>query len=143
MEIDFDFDAKLNEIVSFLNNINEYQIDGENFDFSHSEISKIGIVYFIYVTNKETNLTELKYIGKSRGSKFKNRIKNHFVKPNKGTQTKNDFIKAEWEKENECSFNFIITKPESLRNLLEEDLIKEYVKDRNQLWNFKKFKSKM
>ncbi len=135
MEIEINIENELDAIKIFINSIKNPQHD-ESFNFSSLNLKEKGIVYFIFITNKETKLTELKYIGKSRGRKFQNRMKNHFVKPNKGTQTKHEFIISEEKKGNICSFNYIKTKPESLRNMIEEELINYYTKTHN-LWNNK------
>ena len=57
----------------------------EELDFSY--LKGKGIVYFIFVTSKDGN-SELKYIGKSRGHLFKQRMINHFHHSHKKTGTK-------------------------------------------------------
>lgn len=81
MEIEINIEKELDAIKIFINSIKNPQYD-QNFNFSDLNCKEKGVVYFIFVSNQEKKVTELKYIGKSRGSKFQNRIKNHFDKPN-------------------------------------------------------------
>lgn len=89
-----------------------------------------GVVYFIYI--QSGNEFSLKYIGKSRGGLFKQRIRNHFHSKHQKTGSKLNEITKEIKKGNLVRLNFITTDPESLRNLVEEELIKIYKK---KLWN--------
>ena len=91
----------------------------------------IGIIYFILSNG------EVKYIGKSKGKKFRQRMKSHFCDVGKGTQSKYNFIKRDERDEKKVSLKFILIQPESFRNLLEEELIKKYNDDDNDLWNYK------
>lgn len=101
--------------------ISEIQIDRKN-----------GIIYFIYV--RFNNQFILKYIGKSNGKGFKTRLRAHFFGIGRGTQSKYDKIRLE----NEVAFKFIETKPNALRNLLEEILIEKYTLEKDStLWNYK------
>lgn len=93
-----------------------------------SDFKNTGVVYFIYSDK------ELKYIGKSRGHLFRQRMRNHFVYKNKKTGSKLEQI------ENEKAIvriGFFLTEPESLRNCIEEELIL-CLKGNHTLWNRQK-----
>ena len=96
------------------------------------KIFDCGIVYFIYVDK------DLKYVGKSRGKYFRQRMKAHFFGIGKGTNSKFDFIKNQ---KGQVTLKFLKTNPESLRNLIEECLIEKYYC--NNQWNYKIFKSQI
>lgn len=89
-------------------------------------IYKCGIVYFIFTDD------DLKYIGKSKGKYFRQRIKSHFFGIGKGTKSKFNFIKAEI---GSVSLKYLKVEPESLRNLLEEHLIEKF--ETHKKWNYK------
>ncbi len=88
-----------------------------------------GIIYFLLLDG------ELKYIGKSRGRYFRQRMKSHFFDASKGTSSKYDFIS---KSKGKTTLKFLKIKPESLRNLIEEILISKF--DIKNGWNYKKFK---
>jgi hypothetical protein len=92
-----------------------------------------GVVYFIFVVEKNT--PSLKYIGKSKGELFKQRIKNHFEGANEKTGTMHKKIVEEAAKNNKVLISYLLTNPESLRNLIEEELIKDCS---SNLWNRRK-----
>lgn len=121
-------DLLFNKAIIEINENKAYEInnltDLNNLKFSRQN----GIVYLILVNNK------IRYIGKSKGIYFRERIKNHFIEPNKGTKSKNDFIVRERRCEKSVTLKFIELKPEALRNLIEEILIEKY-KNLN-LWNY-------
>lgn len=89
-------------------------------------IFKCGIVYFIFSND------ELKYIGKSKGKYFRQRIKSHFFGIGKGTKSKHNFISNEKGK---ATLKYLELEPESLRNLVEEYLIEDM--ETYKKWNNK------
>lgn len=107
-------------------------------DIDFKLLKNKGVVYFIFVTEKKSNITTLKYIGKSKGDLFKQRITNHFDHSHEQTGTKRQEIQKEIAKKNTVEFSFFTTEPESLRNLIEEELINIYGKE---LWNGRKHKT--
>lgn len=110
----------------------EYNKNNLNF----SDLKNKGVVYFIFVTEKETQNTQLKYIGKSKSNLFKQRLTNHFDHSHYKTSTKRSEIEKEILKKNKVEYSYLITQPESLRNLIEEELIC-FFKDKTSLWNGK------
>lgn len=98
-------------------------------DLDSTGLKNLGIVYFIYVLRNSE--TKLHYIGKSKGQLFRTRIRNHLVKKHKKTGAKLKLVLAERKKGNDIKFKFLTTEPESLRNMLEEDLINYF----SPCWN--------
>jgi hypothetical protein len=107
-------------------------------DSSVINYKNIGIVYFIYLVNKENESTSLVYIGKSKGYLFKTRIRNHFFKKHPKTGSKLAKIKSELAQGNEIKLKFLKVKPESFRNTLEEELINHF----RPVWNIQKRKNR-
>lgn len=107
----------------FLNNY--YSVDSKT-----NKYKGIGIVYFIYVF--EEGSFKIRYIGKSKGLYFKNRIVNHFDHKNERTNSKMTKIQAIENFRENVKINFIFIEPESMRSAIEEELITIYSKE---LWN--------
>ena len=133
-------DEDLKNIMNFISlDENKYEYN-ENKKFSLKDNE--GVVYFIFVFDTKTKTTNLRYIGKSTGKKFKNRLKNHFFKQDCGTSSKFNSIKNEIDNGNKVLYSYVTTEPESYRNLLEEELIKKCKKDKDKdkdkLWNYNK-----
>jgi hypothetical protein len=103
-------------------------------DNSIVNYKNIGIVYFIYVINKKDKSISLVYIGKSKGSLFKTRIRNHFYKKHPKTGSKLAMVQDELIKGNELKLQFLKVNPESFRNTLEEELINHF----RPIWNIQK-----
>lgn len=99
-----------------------------------------GAVYFIYAI--KNGQSKLRYIGKSKGNGLKSRFKSHFFGVGKGTVSR--FKTVCNYRENGCNFyvKIVWTKPQSLRNLLEEIFIDEF-KIKENLWNGKKLLTTM
>jgi len=131
--IKYDFNELVNKsqktITEKENLLNYSEFLNLNFKLFKSK----GIVYFIYVKEKETY--ELKYIGRSKGELFKTRITNHFHHKHKKTGSKIKEIKKEMASGKSVKLNFLITEPASLRTLLEAELI---LKNKQTLWNKQK-----
>lgn len=100
-----------------------------------TNIKNSGFVYCIYIVC-EKQIPKLVYIGKSKGHLFKNRIRNHFINKNERTGAKLDLIIQERLDGNEIKIKYIITEPESYRNMLEEELINHF----KPIWNIQKRK---
>lgn len=90
-----------------------------------------GVVYFIFVEK------ELKYIGKSKGKNFKQRMRNHFITKNKKTASKLDKITKEINAGKKVNLSFLLTEKESFRSVIEDELIL-WFKDKYELWNEQK-----
>lgn len=129
-------------MVKINNNISEqleycikFVVSTDNLiDFNEIKNQKdIGIVYFLYLISSE-NKPELVYIGKSKGYIFKSRINNHFIYKNERTGAKLENIKNEICSGNQVKIKYLVTEPESFRNMLEEELINHF----NPIWNIQK-----
>lgn len=90
-----------------------------------------GIVYFVFENE------ELKYIGKSKGKYFRYRMKNHFIKKNKGTASKINEIKLAQKGGKSIKLSYLTVSPESFRSVVEDELI-VLLKHKNKLWNLQK-----
>ena len=128
-----------NLVLEAINEIEEVKkYDISDLEMIHKQIKDRNndILYKIYI-DSGTGL-EIKYIGKSRGKYFKTRLKAHFKNIGKGTQSKYDFITHHISIGNKVYFKFIELSPCSLRNLIEEEIIKKSKMDGLELWNYKK-----
>lgn len=121
---------QIEECITYISDINNLL----TFD-TITNIKNSGFVYCIYIVN-EKQFPKLVYIGKSKGHLFKTRIKNHFVSKNEHTGAKLDLIIQERLNGNEIKIKYIITEPESYRNMLEEELINHF----KPIWNIQKKK---
>lgn len=129
--ISFDIDELIKKAKKFVENQNKMFTYEEFLELNYSNYKNRGVVYFLYVENKGS--FELKYVGKSKGKYFRQRMRNHFYKKHARTGSKLKTIQKEIEKKNSVKLNFITTEPESIRNVIEEELIKIY---KPNLWNF-------
>lgn len=136
--------------MEIINDLSTCIKDAENFvlsknnrvTFNHNNLifeglKNKGVVYFIFVTDNSTKQTKLRYIGKSKGNLFKQRLKNHFDHAHVMTATKQSEVKNELNKGNKVEYSFLTTQPESLRNSIEEELISLF-KEKTSLWNGKR-----
>jgi hypothetical protein len=98
------------------------------------EKKSIGIVYQFCI-KKDTEFIPV-YIGRSRSIKFNSRLRAHLCNIGKGTQSKFKKIQEELEKGTKIYLRYIQTNPDSLRNLIEEELINRFNPNKN-LWNYK------
>ena len=138
LAIENNFDNDLKKIIDFVESNNDF-ISYESFISEKKyEISNLGIIYFIYVT-QEKGLPKLVYIGKSKGAHFKKRITDHLHHVSDSTNSKLHLISKEREMGNTITFKFVTTSPESYRNSLEENLIDTF-KKKHTLWNIQKGK---
>jgi hypothetical protein len=127
--IDFstEIESLIKNALNCFKSANEYEINSID-DLNKFEINtKLGYVYQI------VSKRDIKYIGKSRGKYFRQRIKSHFLKEYKGTKSKIHRVK---EENGNVKLKFIELKPESVRNLIEEELISRLTDQKS--WNYKK-----
>jgi phage regulator Rha-like protein len=137
MTIKNDFLENIKEAINFVNSKNKRLVFNIN-NLNLSNLKGKGVIYFIFITSKD-GITSLKYIGKSRGHLFKQRLVNHFDHSHKLTATKREEINREIDNGNIVEYSFLTTQPESLRNSIEEELI-IYFKEKTLLWNGRKKK---
>lgn len=130
-EVNEQFSSSITSAISFA-------VKKENFIEPNDSViinyKNFGIVYFVYIVNK--NKTSLVYIGKSKGHLFKTRIRNHFYKKHPKTGSKLSMVQDELARGNELKLKFIKVTPESFRNTLEEELINHF----SPIWNIQKRK---
>ena len=121
----------LNELESCEEHIISEIIDLDKIEYNRTQ----GAVYLIYAT--KNGISKLRYIGKSKGSSLKSRFKSHFFGIGKGTVSRYQTVSN--YRKNGCSFfvKIVWTKPQSLRNMIEEIFIDEY-REKENLWNGKK-----
>ncbi|WP_405378254.1 GIY-YIG nuclease family protein [Nonlabens sp. Asnod3-A02] len=129
--INIAFTTTIDEAITFADDISNTVSTN---DTSLTNYKGIGIVYFMYLFDKNTRETKLVYIGKSKGYIFKTRIRNHIFKKHPKTGSKLANVKAEIVKGNEIKIKFLKVNPESFRNTLEEELINHY----RPSWNIQK-----
>tara|TARA_R110000751_G_scaffold39719_15_gene94590 strand:- start:39113 stop:39532 length:420 start_codon:yes stop_codon:yes gene_type:complete len=107
-------------------------------DNSITNYKGTGIVYFMYLFDKNTKETKLVYIGKSKGYIFKTRVRNHVFKKHPKTGSKLALVQSEVAKGNKIKMKFLQVSPESFRNTLEEELINHF----RPSWNIQKQRKK-
>jgi hypothetical protein len=118
-------DSEINESPFY----NEKSINQMNIE------KDIGIIYVLFSCGKSESVPV--YVGKSKGEYFKTRLKAHFYNIGKGTKNKFEFIQKERKSGRDVKFKYIQTKPNSLRNLIEELFIEKYLAANIYLWNYK------
>ncbi len=94
-------------------------------------------IYFIYTRINDKSEWTLRYIGKSKSGRVKDRLKNHFLGVGKdhGTKSRYNDVMKELEYGHQLGLKFICIDPDSLRNYFEEELIESF---RGKcLWNYK------
>ena len=128
-------DNLVKEAVNEFEKVEKYNLADLDLINEKIENRNNGVLYKIYIDSGSG--LELKYIGKSRGKYFKTRLKAHFKNIGKGTQSKYDFINHQISIGNKVYFKFIELSPCSLRNLIEEEIIKKSKIDGLELWNYK------
>ena len=90
------------------------------------ELSSKANVYAIFIAEHASGLFRLKYIGKTLRKHARQRLRNHLIKKHAQTGSVLDKVKAEVGKRNLVAISWVSVEPESLRNYLEEELIKRH-----------------
>lgn len=129
--LSLEFKTILKKLIPFVENISDLLNTTDN---SLTNYKGIGIVYFLYLFDRNSRETKLVYIGKSKGHLFKTRIRNHVFKKHPKTGSKLANVTAEMDKGNEIKIKFLKINPESFRNTLEEELINHF----RPSWNIQK-----
>ena len=112
-------------------NMAEKHFIADGFNFEELKLThSLGVVYIICRDVK--NSEKVFYVGKSKGAYFKSRLRSHFFGIGKGTVSRYSNVK-----EGKYYLKFIHVDPPSLRNLIEEELIEQYKKENQPLWNYK------
>lgn len=132
-DISIQFKSTMDKAITFANDFSN-TIDPT--DNSITNYKGTGIVYFMYLFDKNTKETKLVYIGKSKGYIFKTRVRNHVFKKHPKTGSKLALVQSEVAKGNKIKMKFLQVSPESFRNTLEEELINHF----RPSWNIQKQK---
>lgn len=89
-------------------------------------------VYAIFTAPKNSDIFSLRYIGKTTRKLARQRIRNHLIKKNERTGAKLNNIISHIRSRGSVKLSWVKIEPESLRNYVEEELIKRH-KEAN--WN--------
>lgn len=97
-----------------------------------SMVSGEANVYAIFTAPKNSDIFSLRYIGKTTRKLARQRIRNHLIKKNERTGAKLNNIISHIQSRGSVKLSWVKIEPESLRNYVEEELIKRH-KEAN--WN--------
>lgn len=97
-----------------------------------SRISGAANIYAIYTAPKNAKTFSVRYIGKSTRKLARQRIRNHLFQKHEKTGAKLDKVIKHVQSGGKIKISWVQIKPESLRNYVEEELIKRH-KEAN--WN--------
>lgn len=136
MEIELSINDEIEKAVAFAKQKNGYIEYSVLMADKSINFKNKGIVYLFYVEKNITKETSLIYIGKSKGSLFKQRLINHFDHKHDRTASKLEQITNEIKNGNRVLVKYITTTPESYRNLIEEELIERLVD--KTYWNIQR-----
>lgn len=89
-------------------------------------------IYVIFIAPVNSNIFELKYIGKTTQKLARQRLRNHLIHKHAKTGSKLANVRAAIEKGARCKVAFVSLNPESIRNYVEEELIN---RNPNSIWN--------
>lgn len=89
-------------------------------------------IYAIFTAPKCSTKYSLRYIGKSTRKLARQRLRNHLFKKHETTGSKLAKVKNNIESGGSIKISWITIEPESLRNYIEEELIK---KNKSANWN--------
>jgi len=83
-------------------------------------------VYAIFTAPKHSSTFSLRYIGKTTRKLARQRVRNHLIKKNEKTGAKLQNIVAHVQSGGQVEVAWLKIEPESLRNYVEEELIKKH-----------------
>lgn len=89
-----------------------------------SEISCNANIYAIFESTQENGTPTLKYIGKTTRKLARQRLRNHLIDKHAKTGAKLDAVKQSVRNGNIIKVAYLPIEPESLRNYVEEELIR-------------------
>jgi len=145
---------KIKELEAFVEKIDEYLQDSANHrdvaypfdcvfpwvfedlleknDTLLSNVAQKANVYGIFVAEKDSTEYILKYIGKTTKGLARERLKNHLIKKQNKTGAKLSKVIDHVQGGGKIKIAWVALEPESLRNYVEEELIK---KNNGANWN--------
>ncbi|WP_279486570.1 GIY-YIG nuclease family protein [Aeromonas veronii] len=83
-------------------------------------------VYAIYTADHNSDSYSLRYIGKTRKSLARTRLKNHLIKKHEKTGAKLSKVIDHVQSGGKIKISWVSVSPESLRNYIEEELIEKH-----------------
>jgi len=89
-----------------------------------SLISNNANIYAIFTTEKNQKKRILRYVGKTKKKSARQRLRNHLIKKHKKTGAKLSKVIDHVQAGGSIEVSWIAIEPESLRNYIEEELIK-------------------
>jgi hypothetical protein len=89
-------------------------------------VSGTANVYAILTAPKNSNSFSLRYIGKTTSKLARQRVRNHLIKNHEKTGAKFQYVKTHVLSGGKVKISWLKIEPESLRNYLEEELIKKH-----------------
>lgn len=91
-----------------------------------SELSGAANVYAIFTAKKNSERFSLRYIGKTTRKLARQRIRNHLIKKHERTGAKLKEVERHIKVGGKLAISWVEIEPESLRNYIEEELIRRY-----------------
>lgn len=107
------------------------KIEQENLELLDKATGRAN-VYAIFTASKDSHDFSLRYIGKTTRKLARQRVRNHLVKKHVKTGAKLEKIVAHVQSGGLVKISWVRIEPESLRNYVEEELIRRH---RNADWN--------
>jgi hypothetical protein len=101
------------------------QLDAANQNILHA-VSGAANIYAIFTAPKDSETFSLRYIGKTTKKLARQRIRNHLIKKNENTGAKLQNIAANIRSGGQVKISWLGVEPESLRNYVEEELIRRH-----------------
>lgn len=91
-----------------------------------SALSGKANVYAIFTAPKNSDAFSLRYIGKTTKTLARQRIRNHLIKKDERTGAKLKEVERHIKAGGKLAISWVEIEPESLRNYIEEELIRRY-----------------
>jgi len=91
-----------------------------------SELSGAANVYAIFTAPKNSEEFSLRYVGKTTKKLARQRIRNHLIKKHERTGAKLKEVEEHIKAGGKLAISWVEIEPESLRNYIEEELIRRY-----------------
>jgi hypothetical protein len=97
-----------------------------------SELAGAANVYAIFTASGSSECFALRYIGKTTKKLARQRIRNHLIKKHEKTGAKLKDVERHIKAGGKLAISWVGVEPESLRNYIEEELIRRHT---NADWN--------
>jgi len=89
-------------------------------------VSDTANIYAIFTAPKDSENFSLRYIGKTKRNLARQRIRNHLITKSKSTGAKLENVRSNIQSGGKVKISWLGIEPESLRNYVEEELIKRH-----------------